>query len=141
MEVRGAEPNVEAHTPPSKWHRVRQWWARHWLNRTNSGQWAEKSDGWGRTRGKAKTGGLTRAQLRDEIRLGQHAQQLREEATTLGGREERAAFYGHGEHMGRGEERKLQIARYERELAAHEAAERARYEDELAGSPYPGLMP
>lgn len=111
MHTRAASDGLDARTNRSKWHSVLRWWApgRHHMTREDDGTWKDSS-GWGSERG-TMTGyrahRQTRAARRDELRLAQHAQDLREEAYTHGGREERAQFYGTGrEHLGAGLERR-----------------------------------
>jgi hypothetical protein len=113
MNVRGSAPNIEAKTPRSHWHRVIQWWGKHWLTRRADGEWADGS-GWGgkRTRAthKPAKAGQAREARRDDMRAARHAQTLREESLAYGGKEEIAAFYGTGrEHRGHGTERKIKV--------------------------------
>jgi hypothetical protein len=56
--------------------------------------------------------------------LAQYAQQLRAERVALGHREETRAFYGEGEHRGRGVERRLRVADWEHERRAEVAHRR-----------------
>lgn len=137
MSARGKDPNIEARTQRSKWHRIRQWWVRHHMTRDAAGEWADTT-GWGNKRERAASvhgpaQGVSRATLREDMALGRHAQNLREEADTKGGREERAAYYGTGEHMGRGTERRTNAAEAERQRQAHEAAERQKYDRPARG--------
>lgn len=133
MEVRPGENGQEARTPASRWHRAKQWWLRHHLTREDNGEWRDES-GWGgrrtRVERRGRRTGLSREELREDVRLAQHAQQLREEAVTKGGKEERARFYGTGEFAGAGagaEESKITVAKAERARAAYEAEQAAEY--------------
>lgn len=125
MQVRGAKPNEQAKTPPSKWHTVRRWWAHHWLERDAGGEWKSK---WGRSsaprRRRAK--GSARERRREDARIARHAQDVRAEATTKGGKEEAARYYGTGEHAGRGAGRVEKRIRVSDADAAERAPERRR---------------
>lgn len=120
--------------PVSKFHHAGRWWLRHHLDRDESGEWRDES-GWGGHRsGPARVRGLTREDVRADMRLAQHAQDLRAEAVTLGGREETARFYGRGEFAGRGEvggiertERRILVGDAERTRSAYELEQAARY--------------
>lgn len=117
--------------PRSMWHRAR-WWLHHHLSREDSGEW-EDTTGWGRQRStvarRSRRSGLSREQLREDVRAGQHAQELRAEAATVGGKEERARFYGTGEFgaSGGGEERRITVADAERQREQHELEEAHRW--------------
>jgi hypothetical protein len=107
FHLRGSGEGIEGRTEVSRWHRVIAWWGRHHLDREDNGEWRDES-GWhggGGTVGPA--GGHSRADRRDDLRLARHAQSLREEEYTKGGRVERQMFYGGGEHMGAGVERQV----------------------------------
>lgn len=120
MQTRSGPGGLEARTPHSKWHRVLQWWGRHHLDREDNGEWRdERGRAWGRVT-PVRRGGSGREQLRQDVRLGKHAQDLRAEAVTYGGREELRDYYGRGEQMGRGTERRITGARAEAHLAAYE---------------------
>lgn len=117
MHTRAAADGLDARTNRSKWHSVVRWWApgRHHMTREDDGTWKDNS-GWGAHRVADVTelrrvGRYTREQRREELRLAQHAQNLREEAYTHGGKTERAEFYGSGrEHLGRGLERRTRVS-------------------------------
>lgn len=101
------------------------------MTREDDGEWADES-GWGGRRHRVeRTGrrsGVSREQLREDMRAGQHAQDLRAEAATVGGREERARWYGTGEFAGAGRnvgggERRTTVSDAERQREAHELEE------------------
>lgn len=127
MQTRRTARGIEARTRRSKWHRVLQWWGRHHLDRDPDGEWRDnQAIAWGRVTGPAAR--ATRADLRADIRLGKHAQDLRAEAVTMGGKSELRDFYGQGEAMGRGIERRLTAVMAERQRADYEREQREAYE-------------
>src|SRR4051812_46666568 len=96
MHVRGAGDDAEARTPPSHWHRVK-WWLRHHLDREDDGEWRDDSGWRGHRAGARRARGLSRRELREDMAIAQHAQDLRAEDVSGGNRTELRAFYGQGE--------------------------------------------
>lgn len=121
---------TEPRRPVSSWHTVR-WWRLHHMDRTGGGEWRDDS-GWAGQRAAPPVRrriGNSRAQLREDVRLAQHAQDLRAEAATMGGREETQRFYGRGEYgvSGGGTERRITTSRADADRAAYEAEQADRY--------------
>lgn len=123
---------TEPRKPVSAWHRA-YWWLHHHLTRNRLGEWKGDPAGWGAHRStvpRASTKSYRereRANDRETAAAAAHAQQLREEAATMGagkGSRERADFYGgrHGSHNDRAEQRTRGIGaareRHESQLRA-----------------------
>jgi hypothetical protein len=112
FHLRERPDGIEGRTDRSKWHRVLQWWGGHHLDRDDDGEWRDEGKGWGANQ-RAQVGpvrGFTRASRREDLALSAHAQALRAEAHTMGGREETAGYFGTGrEHRGHGTERRVRV--------------------------------
>ena len=144
------------------WHSLR-WWAGHHHARSKCGEYAPHDGaachrderGTGETRlhrqlaaeaardeqrrkakhatSKAARGNGSRAQLRDDVRLSQHAQELRAESYGLGYKKETAGFYGSDKvaqaEQSERRQRQADADREARARAEYEREERARYRE------------